>query len=326
MFYWLLAYLAQPISRFRAFLAVEALGHLAEREGFRSVMDNMQAIEGEAWLSMAGADPAPGGYALVAAVSAVVLIAVPFVIRMDYRGPLRGAALLPVSVFLAYLYASALNVLIAAGLCWAISLYAGQAIGPDALTYMMDPLYLFAPGLMGSAAGTLSQCLYLVYVYSVLSTPDKLPEAVEEKTADELEEESAEEWNKVACIMEMDRLTRLIDNKTQNPALVEGIRKDLSDYINKSPAVHEDLKGGMPHYKVILVQAAASLRRAIAENPQNAAAGAAFSFVAGEMEKMEYATPDERGAMDAWLSKVTAKAEQPDPPERPVPEGGSPDQ
>jgi hypothetical protein len=129
--------------------------------------------------------------------------------------------------------------------------------------------------------------------------------------AEEMEEESAEEWNKTACTMEMDRLTRLIDAKTQSPALVEDIRRELSDYINKSPAIHENLKGGSPHYKVILVQAAAYLRRAIAENPQNTAAATAFLFVADEMEKMEYVTSNEREAMGAWLSRTTAENAQP---------------
>ncbi|MDR1020727.1 MAG: hypothetical protein LBL73_08210 [Synergistaceae bacterium] len=314
LFYWLMDYLAHPAARSRAFLAVEALGHLAEREGFGSVMNNMAAIEGEAWLSMASASPAPGGYALVTALRAIVLIAVPFVVRLDNKEPLRGAVLLPVSIFLAYFYASMLNIVISAGLCWAISLYSGHGVGPDALAYMMNPLYLFAPRLMGSAIGTLSQCLYLAYIYSVLSMPDKVPEEITDQMAEELEEESTEEWNKTACTMEMDRLTRLIDAKVQSPALVEDIRKSLSDYINKSHSVHEDLKGGVPHYKVILIQAAACLRREIAESPQNAAAGTAFLFVADEMEKMEYVTPPERETMSAWLAKTTAENPQPDPP------------
>jgi hypothetical protein len=319
-----LAYLAQPAARFRAFWAVGVFGHLAAREGFRSVMNNMPAIEGEAWLSMASAASVPSGYALVTAVSAIVLIAVPFVIRMDNKGALRGPVLLPVSMSLAYFYASMLNIVIAAGLCWAISSYSGRGVGPDAMVYMASPLYLFAPRLMGSATGTLSQCLYLAYVYSVLSMPDKSPEAVPDRMAEGQEEESEKEWNKTACTMEMDRLTRLIDAKIQSPSLVEGIRKYLSDYINKSPAVHEDLKGGSPHYKAVLVQASAFLRRAVAENPQSTAAGTAFLFVADEMEKMEYVTPAEREAAGAWLASVAAENAQPSPPEPSAAPGGAP--
>jgi hypothetical protein len=282
-------------------------------------MNNMAAIEGEAWLSMASTGPAPGGYALVAALHALVLIAVPFVIRLDNKEPLRGAVLLPVSLFLAYFYASILNIVISAGLCWAISLYSGQGVGPDALAYMANPLFLFAPRLMGSAVGTLSQCLYIAYVYSVLSMPDRAPEEITDQMAEEMEEESTEEWNKTACTMEMDRLTRLIDAKVQSPALVEDIRKGLSGYINRSHSVHEDLKDGTPHYKVILIQAAACLRRVIAENPQNTAAGTAFLFVADEMEKMEYVTPSERETLGAWLAKTTTADTQPDPPPPSVP-------
>jgi hypothetical protein len=298
--------MADAAARFRAFLAIEVLSHLAEREGFAAIMKNIKAIEGEAWLSMAQTGPVQGEYAAVTLATAAVLLLVPFVIRFDYKAPLRGFFLLPASIFLSYFFASVLNVIIAAGMCWAISLKTGIRIGPDALTFMMHPLYLFAPAAMGSASGTLSQCLYLAYAYSVLSAPDEDPEEIPEVPQEALETESEEEWNKTACTMEMDRLMRLIEAKVQNPPLAEAIRKNLSDYINKSPDIHVDIKSGASHYKIVLIRAAAALRGEILENPRNVAASEAILFIADEMEKMEYISPDERAALDTWLAKITS--------------------
>jgi hypothetical protein len=315
LFYWLLIYTAFSAARFRAFLTIEILSHLADREGFSAIMKNIETIEGEAWLSMAQTGPVQGEYALVTFVTATVLLLVPFVVRFDYKAPLRGFFLLPASIFLSYFFTSVLNIIIAAGMCWGISLKTGVRIGPDALTFMMHPLYLFAPALMKSFPGTLSQCLYLAYAYSVLSVPNEDPEEIAEVPQEALETESEEEWNKTACTMEMDRLTRLIDAKVQNPALVEMIRKDVSEYINKSPEVHEELESGASHYKVVLTRAAAALRGEIIENPQNAAAFEAILFVADEMEKMEYLTADERAKFNAWLSEMTSDNTQDAPPQ-----------
>lgn len=313
LFYWLFIYMAEAAARFRAFLAIGILERLALREGLRTIMKNMESLEGEAWISMANAGPAPGEYAIVSVITAIVLIITPFIMRIDNKRPIRGAVFLPLSILMAYFYASVLNVIIAAGLCWMISLNSGPRVGPDALTFMIQPLYLFTPRLVGSASGTFSQVLYLVYVYSVLSAPNKTPEEAVVRTEEEIEEESKEEWNKTACTMEMDRLTRMIGAKVQNQALVETIRKDLSDYINKSPELRYDLENGSSHYKIILARAAASARRIIAQNPQNASAGEALLFVADEMGRMEYLTAFELETVRAWLANTAASGTQPDP-------------
>ncbi|MDR1510617.1 MAG: hypothetical protein LBS53_13385 [Synergistaceae bacterium] len=318
LFYWLLIYMASAAARFRAFVAIGIIEHLAKREGLGAIMKNIESIEGEAWLSMANAGPAHGEYAVVSVITAAVLIITPFVMRMDNKGPIQGAVFLPCSIFLAYFYASVLNVITAAGMCWIISLNSGLRIGPDALTFMIHPLYLFTPRLIGSASGTFSQVLYLVYVYSVLSTPNKAPEEAVVRTEEEIEDESAEEWNKTACTMEMDRLTRMIGAKVQNPALVETIRKDLSDYINKSPELRDDMEEGTPHYKTILVQAAASARRIVTANPQDTSAREALLFSADEMERMEYITAAEHEAVRVWLENAAASETPPDSTESPA--------
>ncbi|MDR0615799.1 MAG: hypothetical protein LBG29_03230 [Synergistaceae bacterium] len=307
-FYWLLIYIADAAVRFRAFLAVQMLWHVSLREGLSSIMKNLSAIEDEAWLSMARAGPVQGEYAIVTLATAAVLIVVPFVVRFDSKGPVRGFFMLPASIFLSYFFASMLNVILAAGMCWGISLRTGIRIGPDALAYMAHPLSLLAPSAIGSVPATASQLLYLAYAYSVISTPNEAPEEINAASPEELETESVEEWNKTACTMEMDRLTRLIDSKVQNPSLVEKIRRNVSDYINGSPEIHENLKSGAPHYKIVLARVSSALRDEIIENPQNAAASAAILFVADEMEKMEYLTPDERAALGTWLSDTTPAA------------------
>jgi hypothetical protein len=293
------------MTRFRAFFAVRILGRLAEREGFSAIMKNMNAIEGEAWMDMAKAGPSPPGYVAVRVVMALVLILVPFVVRLDYKAPIKGVLFLPLSILLSYVYASVLNIIIAAGLCWGISLQTGQAVSPNALTLLMHPLYLLAPPLLDSVAGTVSQYIYILFTYSVLSAPNKIVERAETPVSEELATAEADgEWNKSACIMEMDRLTRLIDAKIQSPALIDAVRMDVSDYINNSPAIHIDLKSGEPHYKIILVRTAASLRKLILENPQNSDAGEAILFVVDEMEKMEYMTSAEREELRELTSKI----------------------
>jgi hypothetical protein len=285
---------------------VRILGRLAEREGLSAIMRNMNAIEGEAWMDMAKAGAVPSEYVVVRVVMAVVLILVPFVVRLDYKAPVRGVFFLPLSILISYVYASALNVIIATGMCWGISLHTGRAVTPNALALLTHPLYLLAPPLLGSAAGTVSQCIYLLFTYSVLSAPNRIVERAETPASEELATaEADDEWNKSACIMEMDRLTRLIDAKIQNPALIDTVRKDVSDYINNSRAIHIDLKSGEPHYKVILVRTAASLRKLILENPQNTDAGEAILFVADEMEKMEYMTRVECEELRELTSKIS---------------------
>jgi hypothetical protein len=114
------------------------------------------------------------------------------------------------------------------------------------------------------------------------------------------------EWDKSVCTMEMDRLTRLIDAKLQKPSLVKALREDISEYINRSPHIHDDIKSGCTPYKAILLQAAACIRRIILEHPSEPGAPEAFLFVADELERMDYITPEERDSFVIWLSENTS--------------------
>jgi hypothetical protein len=173
---------------------------------------------------------------------------------------------------------------------------------------MIHPLYLFAPPLMKSVTGTLSQLVYLSFIYSVLSIPNSYVEeaepAVSAAEPRPLGGLPGEDWNKSVCTMEMDRLIRLIDAKVQEPILTNTIRGDISDYINKSQLLNDDIQSGISHYNAILLQAAATVRRLLAENPAKPGAPEVFLFIADEMLKMEYITPTEREILDVWLSNI----------------------
>jgi hypothetical protein len=306
--YWWLIYAAGQITRFKAFLAVGIVEQLAERKGLDAIMKSMKALESAAWRDMLDAGPLPAPFIAIPVVMAIVLAVAPIIVRRDYRARFSGIFFLPSSILLFYLFISILNIVIASGMGWAISRGGAPRPVADFLAFAAHPLYLLAPWVIGSVPGSLSQMLYLAYVYSVFTVPNKHVEAPAKIPAVEIDQE--DDWDKSVCTMEMERLTRLISARTEAPSLAHAIRGDISDYINRSSLIHGDIASGAPHYKVVLTQASVSLRRIIAEDPSRPGARDAFIFVANEMERMEYIADKEREEMTAWLSNFPPAKEK----------------
>jgi hypothetical protein len=284
------------------------LKQLAERKSFQAVKDSMDIIEGRAWGEIIEAGLLPMEYMIVPLVMAFVLIMVPLVVRKDYGVPVRNHVLMVFSIFFCYVFASLLNIVLAAGISWGLSVYFGWSLGPDLFIFLAHPFYLIAPWILDSVPGTLSQIIYLVFIFSVLSAPNKYTAAADRAAAG-AQKNAAEDddWNRSACTMEMDRLTRLIGSKIKKPALINAIKEDISEYINAASFVDDDIKSGASHYKIVLVQAAGSLRKILAGDPSKPGASDAFLFVADELERMEHITPEEHKALLQWLSKISAE-------------------
>jgi hypothetical protein len=311
------------MTRLRSFVVLEILEQLVDSKSLSAIRENMGAIETEAWQNMLNAGPMPGEYLTVTLLMGLVLVSAPFFARLDYRAPLRGIFILPISVFLSYIFVSLLNAVIATGMGWAFSLSSSGAPGAelgstaDMLTLIAPPLYLFAPQLMRSVPGTLSQILYIGFVCSVFTMPpmdaedvDFLSDAEGAGLGEQIRrpEIEGDDWSKSACTMEMERTAKLLETSAVPIELVGEIKTELSDYINRSNFINDDLESGAAHYDVVLTQTAGFLRRMIVEDPSRRDARDALLIVSDEMVRMEYATPEEREKTRDWLLTVTPDA------------------
>ncbi|MDR3322569.1 MAG: hypothetical protein LBS93_08970 [Synergistaceae bacterium] len=317
--YWWLIYVAERMTRLRAFVVLEIVEQIADNRSLSAIRENMGAIETQAWQNMMSAGSMPGEYLSVALLMGLVLISAPFFVRLDYRAPIRGIFLLPIAILLSYIFVSLLNIVIATGMGWALSLSSSGAPGAEPgstagmLALIAHPLYLFAPQLMRSVPGTLSQLLYTGFIFSVLTMPgmdaedaDLLPDAGEVRHYRGIRrpEIDGDDWSKAACTMEMERTAKLLETSAISTELVGEIKTELSDYINRSSFIDDDLESGATHYEVILTQTAGFLRRMIIEDRSQRDCRNALLIVSDEMARMEYVAPEEREKTRAWLSTV----------------------
>jgi hypothetical protein len=162
---------------------------------------------------------------------------------------------------------------------------------------MVHPLYLFYP-FMDNAPGFMSQCLYLAYISSVLTTESR----IEEQTGDYDDEgyvfsDVDDDWDKSACLMEMDRLSRILNAKFDTPPFVDTVRNDVAEYINRPSQIRGDVKLGLAHYKIILTETKNSLHRILEADPKKPHVWESFIFIIGEMERMDYITPEDAKTM-----------------------------
>ena len=323
--YWMLIFFAWWETRVHVFLGAEIFTELSERKGFSTIMGNLEALEKNAWVALADSERLPMIFLLVPLIMALVMFLAPFFVRKDYRGAVKGAFMLPVTAILCYVFASLMNLVIAASVTLGLYVYLMIKPGPDFFMYLVHPLYLLAPPLMKNLPGLASQCVYLLFITSVLTTPGKrrwvATAEPEIDLASPTGQRTVANENHRACILEMDRLCRIIDMKTAEPTLVHSVRADITDYIDKSKNMTELSENGSTAYKTVLFEAAKSLRKTVEEDPERPGARDAFLYVVNEMNHMEFCTPDEYTVMLGWLEKLEKnKPESQEKPreERPV--------
>ncbi|MDR3254085.1 MAG: hypothetical protein LBT31_00775 [Synergistaceae bacterium] len=308
--YWWLIYAASLMTRVKAFLAVGIIAQIADSKPLSAIRENLNTLEIEAWQTMISAGPIPDELMAVPVAIAFVLFILPFVVRLDYRAPFRGIFFLSVSVLFCYVCVSILNVVLAAGMGWALAFNAGHNPSADILVFLAYPLYVLAPQLMKNVPGALSQFLYVGFIYSVFTMPNRIVEAVEtppETRINANDGQPEDDWDKSASTMEMERATKFLETMAVAPELVSEIRTELSNYINRSAFIHEDLKTGTPHYNVILTQATGFLRRIIVDDAARQDARDALALIADEMLRMEYISPAEREKTRTWLSVLAPR-------------------
>ena len=332
--YWALIFFAWWETRFRVFLGAEIFTELASRKALSAILRNLEVLEKDAWIAIADSVRLPMIFLLVPLVMAAVMFLAPFFVRRDYRGAVKGAFMLPVTTILCYIFASLMNLVIAASVTLGLYVYLQIRPGPDFFMYLVHPLYLLAPPAMNSLPGLLSQCVYLLFITSVLTTPGRrrwvpaADEADEARYAGDGEAKGPEDApakeqvldsNYRACILETDRLCRIIDMRTSQPSLAHSVRTAIVDYIDVPGNVASAIEKGSSPYRIVLLEAAKSLRKTIGENPDRPGAKDAFLYVAIEMGHMEYCSPEECAAMREWLEKQggTTATEQPQTAEKP---------
>jgi hypothetical protein len=308
--YWGLIFLAWWDTRAKVFLGASMFAQLSDRKGFAAVMGKLVELEAQARVSLAQSGPMPDEFMMIPLVMAVVLFLTPFVVRRDYKGPVTGVVVLPAMTLLCFVFASVINLIAAAAMGAGIHYLLSSMPGSDIFMFMVHPLYLAYP-LMENVPGFLSQCVYLAYVGSVLATESK--ESSEYGWGDDGEEEEFDDsgpdddWDKSACLMEMDRLTRILNSKFDSPPFVKTVRADVAEHVNRPSQIRGEVKLGLPHYKIVLTEAKNSLRRILDGGEKPSGAAEAFVFIVDEMERMDYISAEDALAMKSSLETPEEK-------------------
>ena len=317
--YWVLVFLAWWNTRFRVFLGYEIFMEISARKRISAIMANLDALSERAWLAIAESGSTPGIFLAIPLAMAVVMFCAPFIVRRDYRRPVRGVFMLPLMTLLCYLFAMLMNMVVSASMELALHHYLHTEPGRDFFMFLVHPLYLLYPPALKSVPGFVSQVVYVAFICSVLTTKgrrrfvpygeggahDALPDGAAPNGSSapgDLGESDEPDENVTTCVMETDRLCRIIEAKVSQPSLAHEIRGDIADYIRIPFQVESDVNMGMEHYRIVLLEAAKSLRRIVDENPARPGACDAFEYVVGEMERMEYCTADDCVALRSWLA------------------------
>jgi hypothetical protein len=299
LIYWGLVFLAWWDTRFKVFLGISIVQRFSELRDFPAVMQNIGELEGRAHIAIAEAGAMPSEFIMIPLVTAAVLFIVPFVVRRDYSVPVKGVIILPAMTLLCYFFTSILNMIVVAAMSAGIHYLMFRAPGPDIFMFMVHPLYLIYP-LFDSLPGFASQCVYLVYTASVLCTESRDEDDEFGGEDEEFDAGGDDDWDKSACLMEMDRLTRILNTKFDSPTFIERVRANVSEYINRPSQIRGDMSLGLPHYKIVLTETKNSLLGILAVDSKTPKASEAFEFVIDEMVRMEYISAEDGAAMKTF--------------------------
>ncbi|MDR3166182.1 MAG: hypothetical protein LBU13_11485 [Synergistaceae bacterium] len=304
LIYWGLIFLAWWDTRFKVFLGVSFIKKFGELRSYSAAMSKFAELEGEARIAVAQSGVMQSEFIMIPLVMAVVLFMVPFVVRRDHKGPVGGVIVLPAMTILCYVFASFLNVIVVAAMSAGIHYLLFKVPGPDMFMFMVHPLYLIFP-LFRSIPGLLSQCLYFVYAATVLSADSRYRHKEEDKEfedygceQDEYDDSDEEDdWDRSACVMEMDRLTRIINTKFETQPFIERLRADIAKSISNPRVMKDEVGMGQAHYKIILTETKNSLMRILKDDPETPKVREALAFVVDEMARMQFISPEDASAM-----------------------------
>jgi hypothetical protein len=309
LIYWGLIFLAWWDTRFKVFLGVSIIEKFGELRSFSAAMANLAELESRAHIAVADSGAMPSEFIIIPLVMSVVLFLVPFVVRRDHKGPIGGVIVLPAMTLLCYVFASFLNVIVVAAMSAGIHYLLFRVPGPDMFMFMVHPLYLIYP-IFRNVPGFLSQCLYLVYAATVLCT-DSHFENEDDEFDDYGENDGSDrddDWDRSACVMEMDRLTRILNTKFETPPFIERLRTDIARSINEPDMVRDEMKMGQTHYNIILTKTKNSLMDILRENPDTLKAHDAFVFVVDEMARMQFISPEDASALKNSVKRASGEA------------------
>jgi hypothetical protein len=314
LIYWGLIFLAWWDTRFKVFLGVSIIEKFGELRSFSAAMANLAELESRAHIAVAESGAMPGEFIMIPLVMSVVLFLVPFVVRRDHKGPIGGVIVLPAMTLLCYVFASFLNIVVVAAMSAGIHYLLFRVPGPDMFMFMVHPLYLIYP-VFRNIPGFLSQCLYLVYAATVLCADSHLEEDEDDEFDDYGEyadSDGEDDWDRSACVMEMDRLTRILNTKFEAPPFIERLRADIAKSINEPGMVRDEMKMGQTHYNIILTETKNSLMDILRENSETPKAREAFVFVVDEMARMQFISPEDASAIKNSVKR--ASGTEPDTP------------
>ncbi|MCL2683624.1 MAG: hypothetical protein FWE55_00120 [Synergistaceae bacterium] len=296
--YWGLIFLSWWDTRVKVFFGVSILQKFLELRNTHSVTQILGDLEAQAYSAVAQSGKMSGDFIIIPLVMAIVLFTVPFIVRRDQGGPVNGFVILPAMTLLCYFFASFLNLILVGAMSTGIHYMLFKVPGPDICMFMVHPLYLIYP-IFRNVPGFLSQCLYLLYTATVLCAESAIDfedeEEREEFDDDEgpFEEEGGDDWDKSACLMEMDRFSRILNAKFDNPLFIERVREDIASYINMPGRIRDEINSGSSHYKIVLAESQNSLRSILARDPKTPQVLDVFAFIADEMARMEYITAND---------------------------------
>ncbi|MDR1472864.1 MAG: hypothetical protein LBS75_10125 [Synergistaceae bacterium] len=314
--YWGLIFLAWWDSRFKVFLWSHIIARLSERKSYSSIMEGMEEVEGQVWTAMSSSGAMEPEFFMVPLIMAVTFFMAPFVARRDLKAPASGFFTLPYVTLMCFAAVSLINLLLISSINGGIYYILLKRPGPDFFMFLIHPLYLFFP-LFKSVPGFLSQCLYLVFIASVLSAPN-MPQA-EDAPGDDYWDDGMDpddDWDRSACVMEMDRLTRILNSRFEAPELISEVGADIAEYINRPSQARGDVKLGIAHYKIVLTEAKNSLQRIASENRCGPVSEEAFIFVVNEMERMSYMSAEDAAALRASIHFGPREGVEETPPEK----------
>jgi hypothetical protein len=318
LIYWGLIFLAWWDTRFKVFLGVSLIEKFGELRSFSAAMASIAELESNAHIAVAESGVMPGEFIIIPLVMSVVLFLVPFVVRRDHKGPVGGLIVLPAMTLLCYIFASFLNVIVVAAMSAGIHYLLFRVPGPDMFMFMVHPLYLIFP-LFRNIPGFASQCLYLVYAATVLSADSHFEEDDDEEFGDYGEyadSDDENDWDHSACVMEMDRLTRILNTKFEAPPFIERLRNDIARGINKPGRVKEEMGTGQTHYHIVLAETKNSLAEILGEDSGTPKAREAFDFVVDEMARMQFISPADADAMKNSIGRAPGAEPGPSDPQK----------
>jgi hypothetical protein len=295
LIYWGLIFLAWWDTRFKVFLGVSVIEKFGELRSYASVMANIAELRNRAHIAVAESGVMPGEFIMIPLVMSVVMFIAPFVVRKDHKEPVGGVIALPALTLLCYVFASFLNIIVVAAMSAVINYLLFRVPGPDMFMFMVHPLYLIFP-IFRNVPGFLSQCLYLAYAATVLCAGSNFDDESDDY-GEYADSDGENDWDRSACVMEMDRLTRILNTKFETPPFIGRLRADIAKSVNEPGVVRNEISTGQTHYCIILAETKNSLMKILDDDPETPKARAALAFVADEMERMRFISSEDASAM-----------------------------